>query len=30
MALVKEVERTGTVTELLVYYTNGGMQKKRG
>ena len=26
--LVDEVKRTGTVTELSVYYTNGGMWKR--
>ena len=30
MALVIEVKRTETVTELSIYDTNGGMQKKRG
>ena len=28
MALGNEVKRTGTVTELSVYKTNGGMWKK--
>ena len=26
--LVNEVKRTGTVTELSVYWTNGGMRKR--
>ena len=30
MALVIEVKRTETVTELSIHDTNGGMQKKRG
>ena len=30
MVLVDEVKRTGTVTELSVYYTNGGMRKRGG
>ena len=30
MALVDKVKRTGTITQLSIYQTNGGMQKKRG
>jgi hypothetical protein len=30
MALVNEVKGTGTVTELSVYLTGGGMRKKGG